>query len=455
MKRFDAKHCDSPAALLASLTEIVPDVIVTDPASAVGESGLLEEVHRRYYRLPIVVVVGGAEVETIVECVKRGAYDVVDERKAAEKLPDVLEKAAEEHRLMVEIDQLQDAYKRKGRFGDRLVGVSPPMHRIYEIIARVAKTDSSVFLTGESGTGKELVAHTLHDLSPRAGVGRIVCLNCATIPRDLLESELFGHEKGAFTGADSRHIGRCEQAHMGTLFLDEISDMDLALQAKVLRFLEERSFSRVGGTDLIAVDTRVVAAANRDPWEEVKRGRLREDLYYRLNVVPIVLPPLRDRPEDIPVLAEHFLAFYGEKHDKYFWDFSPEAMRMMLCYRWPGNVRELRNTIERIVVLATSDTVTADLLPEHMQEAGRKGDVPKLAVEEALRCVQSALRPGTAPSEARPAAADEEVLPLDEVEKRAIMAAVKKYEGNLSKAARQLGLSRATLYRKLGKYDIK
>jgi len=455
MNRFEVECSDSLPELLTSLADGIPDVIVTSPEFAVGgEGALLDEVHCRYYRLPVVVLVDGADVETIVRCLKGGAHDVLDMAHAAVGLPEALERASHEHRMLVQIDQLQDAYKRRGRFGDRLVGVSAPMHNIYEVIARVAKTDASVFLTGESGTGKELVAHTLHDLSPRAGVGRIICLNCASIPKDLLESELFGHEKGAFTSADSRHIGRCEQAHMGTLFLDEISDMDMGLQAKLLRFLEERTFNRVGGTDPISVDTRVVAACNRDPWDEVKRDRLREDLYYRLNVVPITIPPLRDRAEDIPVLAEHFLAFYGEKHDKYFWDFSADAMRMMLCYRWPGNVRELRNAIERIVILATSDTVTPDLLPAHIQDAGKTGEAPALDVEEALKCVASALKEGPAP-EARPAPKQDEVLPLEEVEKRAITEAVRAYDGNLSKAARKLGLSRATLYRKLDKYGIK
>ena len=457
LQRFEISTCDGTPTGLTSHPEAVPDVIVTDLEHALGQdgTGLLEEVHRRYYRLPVVVLVDGADADVIAECVKRGAYHVLDAKNAGERLPDVLERAAVEHRLLVQIDQLQDAYRRRGRFGDRLVGVSATMHNIYEIIARVAKTDASVFLTGESGTGKELVAHTLHDLSPRAGVGHIVCLNCATIPKDLLESELFGHEKGAFTGADSRHVGRCEQAHMGTLFLDEISDMDMPLQAKLLRFLEERTFARLGGSDVISVDTRVIAAANRDPEEEIKKGRLREDLYYRLNVVPIVLPPLRARPEDIPVLAQHFLAFYGEKHDKYFWDFSPEAMRMMLCYRWPGNVRELRNTIERIVVLSTSDTVTPDVLPEHVQEAGKDGQVPPLSVEEALKCVRTALREPPTDVEEHIAPMRKEVLPLEEVEKRAIAEAVRAFGGNLSKAARKLGLSRATLYRKIEKYGIK
>jgi len=449
-ERFLVRKCRSRQDLLQALAEAIPDVILMDAAAAEHEDRLLPETHRRLLRLPVVVLADDPEVEIVVQCVKDGAYDVVSLRKAPAQLADTLRRATAEHNLLIEIDQLQEAYKRWGKFGGRLVGVSSAMQQIYSTIAKVAKTDASVFLSGESGTGKELVAHTLHELSPRKDVGRIICVNCATIPKDLLESELFGHEKGSFTGADSRRIGRCEQAHMGTLFLDEICEMDVALQSKLLRFLEERTFTRVGGSELIPVDTRVIAATNRVPMKEVERGQLREDLYYRLNVVPIHIPPLRDRPEDIPVLAQHFLSAYGEKHDKYFWDFSPEAMRIMLCHKWPGNVRELRNTIERIVVLATGDTITPDLMPEHIREATAGAQAPKLAIDKALETIKESFK-GPTPA----GAGSGEVLPLDEVEKRAIIEAVRRFDGNVSLAARKLGLSRATMYRKLEKYGIK
>ncbi|MCK4374745.1 MAG: sigma-54-dependent Fis family transcriptional regulator, partial [Candidatus Brocadiae bacterium] len=266
----------------------------------------------------------------------------------------------------------------------------------------------------------------------------------------LLESELFGHEKGAFTGADRLHIGSCERAHDGTLFLDEICEMDMGLQSKMLRFLQNRTFTRVGGGETIEVDARVIAATNKDPLEEVGKGKLRDDLYYRLNVVPIHIPPLRDRPEDIPVLAQHFLVMLGEKYTKYFWDFSPDAVRLLLCYRWPGNVRELRNAIERIVVLATTDRVTPELFPESMRKAAAKAKALQLDVEAALECIQTALQ-------ARPVEMEEgdDVLPFVEVEKRAILGAIRKCNGDISKAARKLGLSRATLYRKLEKYGVR
>jgi len=447
---FQVRCCGSRQALLTRLVEQVPDVVVLSARDATGRGSLMETLQERYPRLPVVVVCEKPVVETIVGCVKAGAYDVIGLEELPRRLTPVLRRAAADHRMLVAVDQLEEAYKRRGKLGGRLVGVSAALVDVYERVRKVAGTDASVFLSGESGTGKELVAHTIHELSPRKDTGRIICVNCATIPKDLLESELFGHEKGAFTGADRQRIGRCEQAHRGTLFLDEICEMEVGLQSKLLRFLEERTFTRVGGSEPISVDTRVVAATNRDPMQQVREGRLREDLYYRLNVVPIYIPPLRERPEDIPVLAQHFLELFGEKHNKYFWDFSPEAMRMLLCYKWPGNVRELRNTIERIVVLATSDTVTPGLIPEHIREATREAEPPPLNVEEALETVQSALRPPAPASEQT-----DDVLPLEEVEKRAILEAVRKYPGNVSRAARKLGLSRATMYRKLAKYGIK
>jgi DNA-binding NtrC family response regulator len=235
------------------------------------------------------------------------------------------------------------------------------------------------------------------------------------------------------------------------LFLDEICEMDLALQTKLLRFLQDHCFTRVGGSEEISVDTRVLAATNKDPLEEVEAGNFREDLYYRLNVVPIYLPPLRERPEDIPVLAEHFLKMMCEKYLKYFYRFTPEAVRIMLAYHWPGNVRELRNTIERIVVLANTDTVTPELFPERIRAGAEGAEVPEMRVEQALASIQRALNeaPASGPEDTG------EVLPFEEVEKRAILGAIEKCDGDISKAARALGLSRATIYRKLDKYDAR
>jgi len=436
------------SSLMQQLSNDIPDVVVMDLEHVEDRSGSLAEVRATYQDLPVIVVSKEPAAWRVVDCMRKGAEDFVDVEEGVKELGDKLWAAGEKHRLAVQVKQLTEVYQRGGKL-DALVGVSSAMHEIYARIKSISATDATVLISGESGTGKELVAHAIHNLSPRKE-GAFVTVNCAAIPKDLLESELFGHEKGAFTSADRQHIGSCERAHRGTLFLDEISGMDLGLQSKMLRFLQNHSFTRVGGTENTEVDSRVIAATNKDPLEEVQNGRLRDDLYYRLNVVPIHIPPLRERPEDIPVLAQHFLIMMSEKYNKYFWDFSPEAVQVLLRYPWPGNVRELRNTIERIVVLATTDRVTTELFPERVVKAAGKGKVPPLAVEEALACIKKALQ-------ATPTGGEEteDVLPFAEVEKRAILGAIKKCNNDISKAARKLGLSRATLYRKLEKYGVR
>ena len=436
------------ASLLLQMAKAIPDVVLMDVKHALDKGGSLEHIHGRYGDLPVIVVGNKPPVQSVVECMKKGADDFVASDGGLEALPGKMLTAAHNHRLLIEVNQLKEVYARGGKLGD-LVGVSPAMQDIYARIKSICNTDATVLISGESGTGKELVAHAIHMLSLRSD-GAFVTVNCAAIPKDLLESELFGHEKGAFTSADRQHIGSCERAHGGTLFLDEISGMDMGLQAKLLRFLQNHAFTRVGGNDNIEVDSRVLAATNKDPMQEVEAGHLRDDLYYRLNVVPIHIPPLRERPEDIPVLATHFLEIMREKYSKYFWDFSPEAVGLLLRYHWPGNVRELRNTIERIVVLATSDRVTPELFPEHLVKSAGKAKLPPLAVEEALECIKKALQ--APPVEA---AETDEVLPFAEVERRTIMGAIRKCNGDISKAARKLGLSRATLYRKLEKYGVR
>jgi len=450
LDRFSVQTvCTKPGApLLLQMAKAIPDVVLMDMKHALDKGGSLDHIHGCYGDLPVIVVGKKAPVEAVVECMKKGAEDFFAADGDADTLPGKLLAAAQKHRLLIEVNQLKEVYARGGKLGD-LVGVSPAMQDIYARIKSICSTDATILISGESGTGKELVAHAIHMLSPRCD-GAFVTVNCAAIPKDLLESELFGHEKGAFTSADRQHIGSCERAHGGTLFLDEISGMDMGLQSKLLRFLQNHAFTRVGGTDNIEVDSRVVAATNKEPLQEVEAGHLRDDLYYRLNVVPIHIPPLRERPEDIPVLATHFLEIMREKYSKYFWDFSPDAVSLLLRYPWPGNVRELRNTIERIVVLATSDRVTPELFPEHLVKAAGKAKLPPLAVEEALECIKKALQ--APPVEA---AETDEVLPFVEVERRTIMGAIRKCNGDISKAARKLGLSRATLYRKLEKYGVR
>jgi DNA-binding NtrC family response regulator len=447
-----AVHCvcwQEGRLLPRNMAGYVPDVVLMDARHAVGEANLLERILRQYRDLPVPVIIVGdvPSVETVVQCIKKGAEDFVPLAEAKARLPHRILEHAQNHKLLVRVKRLSDVYEKGGRLCD-MVGMSPAMQSIYATIKNIADTDATVLVSGESGTGKELVARAIHTLSSRSS-GRFVPVNCAAIPKDLLESELFGHEKGAFTSADKLHIGCCEQADKGTLFLDEICEMHMGLQSKLLRFLQDHIFTRVGSTESIEVDTRIIAATNQEPLEEVEKGTLRDDLYYRLNVVPIQIPPLRERPEDIPVLAEFYLKRMCDKYMKYFVGFSSEAMRILLCYQWPGNVRELRNTIERIVVLATEDKITPKLFPERLAKTAQKAKVPTLAVEEALELIQSALQSPAADRET------DEVLPFVEVEKRAILAAIQKCNGDISQAARKLGLSRATLYRKLEKYGAR
>jgi len=441
--RFELRHCATPSELNAALGADVPDVILLEAGLATGGDGLLGKLKQNYRDLPVIVVAEDADVEVAVRCIKQGAYDFVP-RAAAAKLPEKVLQACEEHRLLVKVNQLESTYRRQGGLGE-LVGVSPSMQTIYTTIKNVAGTDATVLIWGESGTGKELVAKAIHQLSERRE-GEFVPVNCAAIPKDLLESELFGHEMGAFTGAASRRIGCCERAHRGTLFLDEICEMDAGLQSKLLRFLQDHAFTRVGGTESLKVDTRVIAATNRNPQEEVQKGGLREDLFYRLHVVPIEIPPLRERPEDIPVLAQHYLERLGDKYNKYFVDFSADALDILLRYKWPGNVRELMNTLERIIVQATSDRITAELFPDYIRTQALLCEAPSLSVEEALQGLKGALK-RTGQSQ--------EVLPIAELEKQAILSAIRRCKGDISQAARKLGISRATIYRKLEKYGIR
>jgi len=413
--------------------EGIPDVVVLD-ADHDTESVLthLAEVKRLYPELPVVLVAGGADMPLVVEAMRAGAFDFVAKPLDVTRLQISIQNASQMHRLMVRVNQLQEKYQRSGSF-QNLIGQSPQMRQIYDMIEHVSRADVTVFITGESGTGKELVAEAIHALSERR-TGRFIAVNCASIPRDLLESELFGHEKGAYTGAVSRYLGCCEQADGGTLFLDEICEMDPQLQSKMLRFLQARTFHRLGGNEQIKVDVRIVAATNRDPMEEIRRGRLREDLFYRLNVVPIEAPPLRTRVGDVPILTNHFLERFAAKYGKYFYDFTPETVDLFQRYDWPGNVRELENVIERIVVLNNASQVTEAMLPQNIRDGislARGGD------------------PSEAPRD------PDVILPFTEVEKREIGRALRICGWNVAKAAESLELGQATLYRKIKKYNIR
>jgi DNA-binding NtrC family response regulator len=370
----------------------------------------------------IVVLTGRATVDTAVEAMKNGAYDYLTKPYKLEELGIIINRAYEQRKLRIENQLLQQELMRR-ESSEELVGRSPAYRDILRLIEKTAPADSTVLVMGESGTGKELVANYIWRKSRRAGRA-LVALNCATLSENLIESELFGHEKGAFTSAFKVKRGLVESAHEGTLFLDEISEIPLPLQAKLLRFLDSGEFRRVGGNKTLKADVRVIAATNRDLEEAVRKGRFREDLYYRLNVIKISIPPLRQRREDIEPLAEYFLRKYEGKIGKRFKGFSAEAMETLIRYDWPGNVRELENVIERASILSDSEAIGREDLSisSHSAHAG---------------------------------AVDEHPLPpLQEMERDYILKLLEQAGGNQTKASRLLGIDRKTLYLKMKKYGI-
>ncbi|MBI4237476.1 MAG: sigma-54-dependent Fis family transcriptional regulator [Deltaproteobacteria bacterium] len=384
--------------------------------------------------LPVLILAGeGSSVETAVELVKGGAHDYLRWPVEANRFRHLLEHAVKLYRLTKRVFFLEQQMGWPHKFAGML-GQSAKMQEVFQLIRTVAPTNATVLLTGESGTGKELVARAIHQFSLRAEQ-IFMDINCGAIPENLLENELFGHERGAFTGAERRYTGCCERAHQGTLFLDEICEMPLALQVKILRLLQERSFMRVGGSERITVDLRFVAATNRDVQAEVQRGHFREDLYYRLNVVPIHIPPLRERAEDVPVLARAFMERFAQKLEKPFVDIAPDAMGLLCAHTWPGNVRELENVIERVVVLHNDTRVKPKHLPPQLQKSPRVAGRPRAVVNQG----------GDASG----------VLPLDMVERYAIESALEKCVWNVGEAAKRLRIGQATLYRKIRQYGLR
>ncbi|MCM2277050.1 MAG: sigma-54 dependent transcriptional regulator [Oligoflexia bacterium] len=383
--------------------------------------------------LLVVMMSGHGNIETAVRATKLGAFDFVEKPLSLERILVLLQNATSVQDLARE----NRALRRQVQKARTLVGESPQMKQIQELIRRVAPTTGSVLITGENGTGKELVAHGIHALSPRYNKPFIE-VNCAAIPEELIESELFGHERGAFTGATQLRRGKFDLANGGTLFLDEIGDMSMKTQAKILRILQEQKFERVGGAQTISVDVRVVAATNKDLKAEIQKGGFREDLFYRLNVIPFVIPPLRERREDIPVLANHFLKEFCAAHGRPSRELAPEALSMLGSYSWPGNVRELRNLIERLVILAPDSEahqpISAASLLGHLKD-------------EALTAV---LEPeAVAGSQARNLRDARQ-----EFEKEFILRTLRELDWNISKAAQVLGIERSHLHRKIKSYGI-
>lgn len=380
--------------------------------------------------LPVVLMTAYSSVETAVEALRLGAYDYLIKPLDFEALRHTLEQAIEHSRLSVENRELRRQLTDAAARPD-ILGRSQAIKDMLQIISTVAPTEATVLITGESGTGKELVARALHEGSARAA-RPLVTVNCAALAENLLESELFGHEKGSFTGADRRREGRFMQANGGTLFLDEIGEMPLPLQAKLLRALQQREVQRVGSDTPITVDVRVLAATNRDLRREAAEKRFREDLYFRLNVISIEVPSLCRRSEDIPLLAAHFLQRFAERNRKNIKGFAPQALDSMLRYSWPGNVRELENAVERAVILCNGDLITGRELPASV--VGAPAAATAAAVPEGDISLAG--------------------LSLDTVEHRAIEETLRQTGDNKSEAARRLGITRATLHNKLRKYGL-
>jgi DNA-binding NtrC family response regulator len=379
----------------------------------------------------VVIVSAVNTAEKAVTAMKLGAYDYLVKPFSPDDLAAVAEKIVAKQTLEREVAFLRSELAGRAGFGD-IVSRDPRMLDVFGLVRKVAPTGSSVLITGESGTGKEMVARSIHRESPRRNAP-FVAVNCAAIPHELMESEFFGHERGAFTGAYERKVGRFEFASGGTLFLDEIASLPLPLQAKLLRVLQEREIQRVGSARTVPVDARIVAATNSDPAEAVRRGQFRQDLYFRLNVVPIVLPPLRERPGDVPLLAEHFLARFTRSFRKRVPGFSPQAMEVLRRYPWPGNIRELENLVERLVVLAAPDElISVKALPPELFERGlADAPAPEGGVHWSLK-------------EAR-----------DAFERRYILKVLDETGGNQSRAAQMLGIHRNTLMTKLDELGLR
>src|SRR5919106_1758977 len=420
---YKASEASDGKVALKTCEQELPHAIVTDLMMP-GMNGLefVTALGDRTQRIAIIFVTGQATIDSAVQAIKLGAYDYLPKPLEPQRLRDVLEKGLKQVSLAREAGALRQRLESPlGSYG-ALIGKSAPMRRLYQQIGQIAATDAAVLVSGESGTGKELVARTLHDLSPRRE-GEFLALNCAAISPTLMESELFGHEKGAFTNAIERRVGCFEQTDGGTLFLDEITEMAPEVQAKFLRVVEEGQVRRIGGNNSISVSVRVVAATNRPPAAAVKEGKLRQDLFYRLSVFHLELPPLRERAEDISLLARYFLESFAEKYQRPAFPWATDFAAALQAHSWPGNVRELRNAMERLAVLAAGPDLTA-------------ADIQQF-------CLSSVLEE----------AIDSEPLSLAEAERQAIERAVAASGGNKTQAARLLGITPKTLNAKLALYN--
>jgi DNA-binding NtrC family response regulator len=425
---FTAESAKDGEEGLEKVTSFRPAIVITDLVMPrLDGLGLLRALQQQGADATTLLLTAQGTVETAVEAMKEGAYDYLTKPVDIQRLKILLDKIVERLETLREVKTLRRQLRDHGTFGS-LIGNSPEMRKIYQVIEQAAPTSASVLITGESGTGKELVAQTIHQLSPRAAF-QFIAINCAAIPETLLESEIFGHEKGAFTGAADRRPGCFELADRGTLFLDEIGEMTPATQVKLLRVLQEQKFRRLGGRVEQSVDVRIIAATNADPVEAVRQGKLREDLYYRLNVFSLRLPPLRERKEDLPLLIQAFINEFNTRNQKSVAGVDSEAMRMLEQHTWPGNVRELRNVIERATILAPGQFIEPKHLPPVVE-----GEVP--VSKEAPMALAAGIT-------------------VEEAERRLIMMTLAHTRDNKTRAAEILGISLKTLHNKLNKLRLR
>jgi two-component system nitrogen regulation response regulator NtrX len=437
---YDVLLAKDGAQALAMLAEEVPDAVLLDIWMP-GIDGLevLSTARKRYPTLQFIIMSGHGNIETAVKATKLGAFDFIEKPLSLEKVVIVLKNLLAASRLREENAQLLSRVKKD----INLIGESEPMLALRQMIARVAPTNSWVLITGENGTGKELVAQNIHYQSVRAA-RTFVEVNCAAIPEELIESELFGHEKGSFTGATSQKKGKFDLAHGGSLFLDEIADMSLKTQAKILRILQEQRFERVGGTETIITDVRVIAATNKNLEQEIKVGRFREDLFYRLNVIPFKVPALRDRISDIPTLAKNFLDGFAHESGSKKKSFSEDVIEALMTHDWPGNVRELRNFVERVFILTQSDSIEL----EDAKQAGLNVSGPSFLTSD-----DSLLSPVKSSAE-NVAQADTLRKARALFERDFILKKLEENNGNISKTAEVIGVERSHLHRKIKSYGI-
>jgi DNA-binding NtrC family response regulator len=420
---YDVQTASDGTEALRRAIEWHPDVLLTDLVMPNMDGlWLLRALRAELPDCPVVLLTGRGTIQTAVQAIREGAFDFIEKPLEVPRLRLVMERALEKQETMREVQLLRRRLAALAP-GTDVIGTGPAMARVFELVKKVSPSNASVVIGGESGTGKEVVARAIHNLSPRREKA-FVALNCSAIPATLIESELFGYERGAFTGAEQRRLGNFELAHNGTLFLDEIGELPLELQAKFLRVLEDHRIRRLGGRSEVEIDVRVICATNRDLKEEIRRGRFREDLYFRLHVFTIYLPPLKERREDIPLLVHHFLEKYNAETGKRVQGMTPNAMALLQSYNWPGNIRELRNTVERAMILVDGDLIDEEHLPPDMQ--GTRPEAATLRVPLGI--------------------------PIEKVEKEYILASLQRNAGNKARTAEALGISEKTLYNKLNRY---